>query len=141
MHKKSSHTTNSHKKPSHTSNMHKTSPHTSNSHKKSSHTNNMHKKPSHTNNLYEKPPHKNHRILTICMKKHYTNIVRINIFAVINQINKHKANIYNQCMYTLIIIKKNHFFSLQSIRMSGNKINFDDKKIQKKRLLKKQKNI
>ena len=43
-------------------------------------------------------------------------------------------------MYTLIIIKKNHFFSSQSIRLSGNSINFDDKKI-KKRLLRKQKNI
>ena len=37
-----------------------------------------------------------------------TNIitVRINIFVVINQINKHKAKIYNQCRYTQIIIKK-----------------------------------
>ena len=30
---------------------------------------------------------------------------RINIFVVINLINKRKAKIYNQCMYTLIIIK------------------------------------
>ena len=33
--------------------------------------------------------------------------MRINIFMVINQINKHKAKIYNQCTYTKIIIKKN----------------------------------
>ena len=32
-------------------------------------------------------------------------ITRINIFVVINQINKHKAKIYNQCTYTQIIIK------------------------------------
>ena len=34
-------------------------------------------------------------------------------------------------MYTLIIIKKILFFSLQSIRMSENSINFNDKKIKK----------
>ena len=34
-------------------------------------------------------------------------------------------------MYTPVIIKKNYFFSSQSIRMSGNSINFDDKKIKK----------
>ena len=43
-------------------------------------------------------------------KNHLTNpqtniITRINIFVVINQINKHKAKIYNHCMYTQIIIK------------------------------------
>ena len=65
------------------------------------------------------------------MKNHYANIMRINIFVVINQKNKHKAKIYNQCMYALIIIKKIHFFSLQSIRMSGNNINFDGKIIKK----------
>ena len=48
---------------------------------------------------------------------------------------------YNHCKYTTIIIK-NHFFSSQSIRMSDNSINFDNKKNQKKRLLQqKQKNI
>ena len=61
------------------------------------------KKPSHTNNSYEKPSHTNHRTLTIrvknyrtltiLMKNHYTNIMRINIFVVINQTNKHKAKI------------------------------------------------
>ena len=70
----------------------------------------MHKKPLHTNNLHEKSPHKNHGILIICMKNHYANIMRINIFVVINQINKHKAKIYNQCMCNLIIIKKIYYY-------------------------------
>ena len=61
------------------------------------------------------------------------------IFAVINQTNKHKAKIYNQCTYTQIVLKKIYFFSSQSIRMSGNSINLDDKKNQKKQLLQKQK--
>ena len=34
-------------------------------------------------------------------------------------------------MYTQIIIKKNYFFSLQYIRMSGKNINFNDTKIRK----------
>ena len=34
-----------------------------------------------------------------------------------------------------LLQKKKYFFSLLYIRMSGNKINFDDKKIKKKRLL------
>ena len=38
-------------------------------------------------------------------KKHYTNN-----FVVINQINKHKAKIYNHCKYTQIILKKIPFF-------------------------------
>ena len=47
-------------------------------------------------------------------KNHLTNpqtniiIMRINIFVLINQTNKHKAKIYNQCKYNQIIIKKNH---------------------------------
>ena len=93
------------------------------------------KKPPNINNSCEKLPHtnnshKNHHILTIRMKSHYTNITRINIFVVINQINKHKAKIYNHCMYTQIIIKIT-FFSLRHLRMIGNKINFVDKKIKK----------
>ena len=46
-------------------------------------------------------------------------------------INKHKAKyIINECIPKLL---KNifYFFSLQSIRMSGNSINFNDKKILK----------
>ena len=48
--------------------------------------------------------HKNHRTNPL------TNIIitRINIFVAINQTNKHKAKIYNQCTYTQIIIKKNY---------------------------------
>ena len=33
------------------------------------------------------------------------------VFVVINQINKYKGKLYNQCMNTLIVIKKNYFFS------------------------------
>ena len=40
------------------------------------------------------------------LKKLQTNIItRINTSITINQINKHKAKIDNQCMYTQIIIK------------------------------------
>ena len=74
-------------------------------HIKPSHNGNMYKKSLHTNNPYENPSHTNHRILTICMKNHYTNIMRINIFVVINQTNKHKTKIYNQWKHTQIIIK------------------------------------
>ena len=31
------------------------------------------------------------------------NIMRINIFAIINQINKHKAKIYDQCIITQLL--------------------------------------
>ena len=68
--------------------------------KKPSHTNNIHKKPSHTNNSCEKPSH-----ISILVKNHYTNIMRINIFAIINQINKHKTKMYDQCMYTQLLFK------------------------------------
>ena len=57
--------------------------------------------------------------------------MRINIFVFINQINKHKAKIYDQCMYTLITIKKNYIFPLNSIKMSTKNINFGNKKIKK----------
>ena len=53
-------------------------------HKKSSYTKNPYKKIPNTNNLYKKPLHKNLCILTIRMKNHYTNIMRINIFLVVN---------------------------------------------------------
>ena len=53
---------------------------------------------------------KNHLITTFhtnnSHKNHHTNTTRVNIFVIINQINKHKAKIYNHCTYTLIIIKK-----------------------------------
>ena len=44
-------------------------------------------------------------------------------------------------MYTQIIIKKNHFFSSQTIRMSGNSIHFDDKKNKKSDFYNKNKKI
>ena len=45
--------------------------------------------------------HKNH------LKKPQTNIItRINIFVVINQVNKHKAKTYNNCVYTHNYYKK-----------------------------------
>ena len=49
----------------------------------------------------------------------------------INYTNKHKIKIYNHYAYTLIIIIFVYFFSLMYIRMNGNNINFDDKKIKK----------
>ena len=70
-------------------------------------------------------------IKTIILTPQRNVITRITIFVAINQINKHKAKIYNHCTYTQIIIKNFYFFSLQSIRMSGNRINFSDKKIKK----------
>ena len=66
------------------------------------------------------------------MKKHYTNITRINIFVVINQINKHKAKICNHCVYTQIIIKKIYFFSLSYIKIEGIIIDFGEKKTTEK---------
>ena len=64
------------------------------------------------------------------------------IFLVINQISKHTVKIYNQCMYTqIIIIKKKYFFSSLSLRMSVNRINFDNKKIKKSDFYNKSKKI
>ena len=60
------------------------------------------------------------------LKKLQTNIItRINISITINQINKHKAKIYNHCVYTHNYYK---LFSSQNIRMSISSINFNDKK-------------
>ena len=66
----------------------------------------MHKKPSHTNNSYENNYankfHKN-RYINNSYKSHHTNITRINIFVVINQINKHKVNyIITACISKLL---------------------------------------
>ena len=65
--------------------------------KKPSHTNNLHKKLTHTKNSH-KNQHTNPQTSII--------IMIINIFVVINQINKHKVKICNHCMYTQIIIKR-----------------------------------
>ena len=48
-----------------------------------------------------------------------------------------QKEIYDQYTYTLIIIIFFFTFSSQSIRISGNSINFDDKKIQKSDFYKK----
>ena len=70
----------------------------------------------HTNNSYEKPLYKQFH----------------DFFVFINQINKHEAKIYNQCMYTQIIIKKFHdyvknCFVLFHIRMIN--LSFDELRI------------
>ena len=54
--------------------------------------------------------------------------MRINIFVAIDQINKHKPKIYNQCTYTPIIIKKIYFFSLSYIKMGRRIIDFGEKR-------------
>ena len=59
------------------------------------------------------------------MKNHYTKIIRINLFVVINQTNKHKAKIYNHCMYTqIIIIIKNFIITKKKISSGKYKKNF-----------------
>ena len=71
-----------------------------------------------------------HRSENILMTSFYTNYSnKKTFFIVFNQINKYKAMIYNHRMYTKIVINNFYFFSLKSIRMSGNSINFDVKKI------------
>ena len=52
------------------------------------------------------------------------------IFVVINQTNKHKARIYNQCTYTQIIIKKFHNYIKKIFRPSNiKKTNSTNRKI------------
>ena len=69
-------------------------------------------------------------------KNHLTNpqtniiITRINIFVVINQINKHKAKTCNHCTYTqnyykkILFVKYKIFFVLLSIRMIKKQTSF-----------------
>ena len=84
----------------------------------------------HANNLYKKPLHTNNS-----HKHHHTNpetniiITRINIFVVINQINKHKPKIYIITRIPKSLSKNIYFFSLIEYKNEGNSINFDDKKI------------
>ena len=67
--------------------------------------------PFHTNNNNFKGNnlHKNDDAPTIFIKNHYTSNFHknhcTNNFAVIKQIDQHKAKIYNHCMYTQTIIK------------------------------------
>ena len=57
--------------------------------------------------------------------------MRINIFVVINQINKHKAKIYNQCTYTQIIIKKILLFFFTEYKNEWKQKKFRRKKNKK----------
>ena len=83
-------------------------------------------------NHHTNPPNKHY---------YYDNKIIFVVFVVINQINKHTVKTHNHCTYTQIIIKKIYVFSSQSIRMSGNSINFDNKKIKKGDFYKKNKII
>ena len=59
-------------------------------------------------------------------------MINFKYFLVLIKLVEAYSKIYNNSMYTEIIIKKFLlFFSLQYIRMSGKNINFDDKKIKK----------
>ena len=59
-------------------------------------------------------------------------MINFKYFLVLIKLVEAYSKIYNNSMYTQIIIKKIYFFfSLQYIRLSGKNINFDDKKIKK----------
>ena len=74
-----------------------------------------------------------------------TNIIITRIkyfFIVTDQTNKHKAKYIITVRIPKLLFKKIYFFSSLNIIMSGNSLNFDNKKAKKKRLLQqKQKNI
>ena len=74
-----------------------------------------------------------------------TNIIITRIkyfFIVTDQTNKHKAKYIIIVRIPKLLFKKMYFFSSLNIIMSGNSLNFDNKKAKKKRLLQqKQKNI
>ena len=91
--------------------------------------------------MYTKSSYKTPQKNIIATKEYYENKIFFVIFVAINQTNKHKAKIYNKCKYTPIIVKKKYFFSSQSIRMSRNSINFDDKKNKKSDFYNKNKQI
>ena len=92
---------------------------------KNHYTNNFHKN-HYTNNFY---------------KNHHTNITRINIFVVINQINKHKVKYMITACIPKLLQKNFYFFSFLYIRMNGKNINFDNKKIKKSDFYNKNKKI
>ena len=92
---------------------------------KNHYTNNFHKN-HYTNNSY---------------KNHHTNITRINIFVVINQINKHKVKYMITACIPKLLQKIFYFFSFLQIRMNGKNINFDNKKIKKSDFYNKNKKI
>ena len=57
-------------------------------------------------NHYTKNLHEKTIIQTIRVKDHHSKNFMI-FFVVINEINKHKAKIYHQCMYTHNYYKRN----------------------------------
>ena len=67
--------------------------------------------------------------------------MRINIFVVINQINKHKAKIYNHCMYTQIIIKNFLLFFFTVYKNERKEHKFWQQKYQKSDFYNKNKKI
>ena len=83
-----------------------------NMYKKLLHTNNLYIKPSHTSNIHTKNSHKNTFMVFFSrlFKAQSKNIQLMHVYP-----NYYKKNV--------------HFFSSQSIRMSGNSIIFEDKKI------------
>ena len=64
-------------------------------------------------------------------KNHHTNITRINIFVVINQIDKHKVKYIITACIPKLLSKKIYFFSLLYIKINEKNINFNNKKIKK----------
>ena len=65
-----------------------------------------------------------------------TNIItRIDIFVVINQINKHEARTYNHCTYTQNYYKKMCFFFFTEYRNEWKWNKFQRQQNRKKRLL------
>ena len=74
-----------------------------------------------------------------------TNIIITRIkyfFIVTDQTNKHKAKYIITVRIPKLLFKKMYFFSSLNVIMSGNSLNFDNKKAKKKRLLQqKQKDI
>ena len=83
--------------------------------------------PFHTNHSHKK-------------KSYIIIIMSINIFVVINQINKHKVKIYNNCTYTKIIIKKNLLFKYRKIYVLIN-ITMINLSLDELRLIAKSRNI
>ena len=68
-------------------------------------------------------------------------MTRINIFIVINQINKHKVKYMITAFIPKLLQKIFYFFSFLYIRMKGKNINFDNKKIKKSDFYNKNKKI
>ena len=74
---------------------------------------------------------RNHHYVNNFYKNHHTNITRINIFVVINQIDKHKVKYIITACIPKLLSKKIYFFSLLYIKINEKNINFNNKKIKK----------